>query len=148
MATYTIAQTKAAVVTAAPIAAIIPGANDRATIKEIGVFQSTAVASSIGLIRTLTLGTATTSNTVQPAHPGDPAGAAALTTAWSTAPTISGTPNYLRRIILPATIGAGVIWSFGYGDMIALNAATSGLVLWNFGGATSAALELYVTLEE
>lgn len=127
---------------------IRPATADDVEIREIGVFNSTAVASSIGLIRTLTMGTASTSTLVQAEDPQRPAGTCNVDTAWSVAPTIAASPIYIRKIVLPNTIGAGVIWTFGPGELWARNGATSALALWNFGGGAAAALELYVRIYE
>lgn len=148
MAVYELGVSKAAAATATAYATIIPATSDAVSIREIGVFNSTAVSSSIGLLRTLTTGTASTSAVPQALHPSNPAGVATIVTAWSVAPTIAGSPVYLRKIVLPATAGAGVIWQWAPNELVALNGATTSLVLWNFAGATSAAVELYIRLEE
>jgi hypothetical protein len=148
MAFYSVGVSKSAPASGGAAAVIRPASSDDVQIREIGVFNSTAVASSIGLIRTLTAGTASTSSLVQAEDPQRPAGTCNIDTAWSVAPTIAVTPVYLRKIVLPATIGAGVIWTFGPGECWAKNGNTTSLVLWNFGGSTAAALELYVRIEE
>ena len=43
--------------------------------------------------------------------------------------------SYLRRFGIPATLGAGVIWSFPQGLIIPSGPAE--LVVWNIGAATS-----------
>jgi hypothetical protein len=54
--------------------------------------------------------------------------------------------NPLRRIVLPAAIGAGVIWQFD--RLIAGVLGTTSLVLWNFGGAAASALSLYIVCDD
>jgi hypothetical protein len=145
---YSAGVSKSAPSSGAAAAVIRPASSDDVQIREIGVFNSTAVASSIGLIRTLTAGTASTSTLVQAEDPQRVAGTCNIDTAWSVAPTIAVSPVYLRKIVLPATIGAGVIWTFGPGEMWAKNGNTTSLVLWNFGGGAAAALELYIRVDE
>lgn len=146
MALYSLGVSKAAPATATCIAMIRPASSNDVSVREIGVFNSTAVASSVGLIRSLTSGTPSTSALVQSDIPGLTAGGTNIDTAWSVAPTIGS--NYYRKIVLPATIGAGIIWTFEPRDIIVRNGATTQVCLWNFSGSTGAALELYVVVEE
>jgi hypothetical protein len=144
---YAAAASKAAPATLTAIAGIRPAAGADVQVREIGVFNSTAVASSVGLIRSLTAGTASTSMLGQAQDPQRPASACNFDTAWSGAGTVS-TAGYLRKVVLPATIGAGIIWTFGPGELWAKNGATTQLFLWNFSGSTDAALEVYAVWDE
>ena len=96
-------------------------------------------------MRSATTGTPSTSALVQAGVPGL-TGQTNIDTAWSAAATVAA--NYIRKIVLPATIGAGVIWTFGLRDLLVQNGATTQLMLWNFSGSTDAALELYVVVDE
>lgn len=146
MALYTIGASKAAPTTGTAIAMIRPASTDDVAVREIGVFNSTAVASSVGLVRNATTGTPNASALFQAQDPGRPAGLTNLDTGWSAAATIAAV--YLRKIVLPASIGAGIIWTFGPNELFAKNGATTQLLLWNFGAGTAAALEVYVVVEE
>lgn len=146
MALYSAAVSKAAPTTGTAAAMIRPASTDDVQVREIGVFNSTAVASSIGLIRSATTGTPSTSALVQAQDSARPAGTCNIDSAWSVAATIGSV--YMRKIVLPATIGAGVIWTFGQGEMWAKGGATTQLLLWNFGAGTAAALEIYVVIDE
>jgi hypothetical protein len=115
-------------------------------VREIGVFCETAVATSVGLVRSATTGTPSTSALCQAQDPQRPASQTNIDTAWSAAATVAA--NYQRQIILPATIGAGVIWTFGPYELWAKNGATTQLMLWNFGAGTGAALRLYIVIDE
>jgi hypothetical protein len=148
MALYSAGVSKTAPTTGTVIALIRPAASDQVQIREIGVFNSTAVASSVGLIRTATVGTPSTSTLVQAQKNDGPAGTCNIDTAFSAQPTIAGSPIYLRKIVLPASIGAGIIWTFGPNELWASSGATTSLVLWNFGSGTAAALEVYVVIDE
>jgi hypothetical protein len=146
MSLYSVGLSKTAATTGTAIAMIRPASTNSPSVREIGVFNSTAVASSIGLIRSATAGTPSTSVLVQSDIPGLAAGVTNIDTAWSSQPTIGSI--YMRKIVLPATIGAGVIWTFEPRDLVPLNGATTQLLLWNFGAGSTAALEIYFVLEE
>lgn len=146
MTIYSLGFSKTAPGAGTGICMIRPPSTLAAGIREIGVFNSTAVASSVGLVRNATTGTPSTSTLVQAQDPDRPAGQTNIDTAWSAAATVAA--NYLRKIVLPATIGAGIIWTFAPGELIAENGATSQLMLWNFGAGAAAALECYVVIDE
>ncbi len=128
----------------AAFATIAAPAANRVRILEMGFFNNAATAGSIQLIRSNNTYVATTTTSPVPSDPADPAGTTLVGTAWSTAPTIQTVP--LRRIGLPASIAAGVIWQFE--DMIVgpIGAGQS-LVLWNFGAAIASVLQLYVVTD-
>jgi hypothetical protein len=121
-------------------------AGNRARVKEIGVILATAVASSIGLIRPATVGTASTTTAGQPDDPADPAGSAVIGSAWSSAPTVGSI--YLRRGMTAAVIGTGVVWSFWANDRGLLVPVSSSLLLWNFGAGAGAALDVWIVWDE
>ncbi|MGH9158186.1 MAG: hypothetical protein ACRD1K_20650 [Acidimicrobiales bacterium] len=82
-----------------------------AKIREIGVFNTTATAVDVKLVRLTTAGTQGAGLT-EAEH--DPDGAAAACTAFTThtgAPTLGDDLGY--RASLGAAIGSGVIWTFG-----------------------------------
>lgn len=137
-----------AAATVAPYATIAAAAALRTRIYEIGAFCNAATASSIGLYRATNTFVVTTSTLTQVEDEPtvNPAGTTIIGTAWSTAPTIgSNVPH--RRAVLPAAIGAGVIWQFPQGLTVG-PAGTLGLVVWNFGGSTASALNLYVVCDD
>lgn len=110
---------------------------------ELGLFQNTAATSQVALGRAAVIG-------------GTPAGAIAFGyhdnvsslpassilayTTWAVGPTVP--TAFFRQISLPATIGAGVIWTFS--DPIIIVAGGS-LVVWNI--AASSPLDFYATVE-
>lgn len=149
MARYELGVRTPAAAAGAPYATILAGSGQRMRIQEIGVSLSAATASSVGLIRTLTVGTATTSQIGAAADPADSAAVGAIATAWSTAPTIAATPVYLRRFATAAAIGPAVIWTWPSDQpLVATNGATTSLVLWNFGAAAGAVLDIYIAWAE
>lgn len=144
MARYSAGFTKAAPAAGTFVSQIRTTSTKDIRVWEIGAFASTAVALSLGLIRSTTVGA--TFTTVTPAADDTSAGAATalVDTAITTQPTI-GT-GFMRKIVLPATIGAGIIWSFPMGLVVPTSA---GLLLWNFhGSAAGPAVEGYWTYEE
>lgn len=102
---------------------------------EVGVYMSggTAAATDIGLGRPAAV--SVTPTTLTPQVEDTSAGAATCTgqVAASTKPTVPA--NYLRRFGIPATVGAGVIWTFPNGIVVPTGPAE--LVVWNIGSSTS-----------
>lgn len=143
MARYGIATSKTTTAAAGLIVQLRAGAARDLRIWEIGVFASTAVSGTVGLIRPSAVGATFTSTGVgAPEDNASGAGVAVVDTAATTAPTI-GT-NYMKRIVLPASIGAGVIWTFPQG----INVPVSGsMALWQISAA-AVTYETYFTYEE
>lgn len=144
MARYGVGFTKAAPAAGTFISQLRTTSTKDVRIWEVGVSNSTAVASSVGLIRSLTVGATFTTVTPVTEDPSAGAATALCDTAITTAPTITAN-TFLRKIVLPATIGAGIIWTFPNGLIVPVSA---GIMLWNFGGATAAALEGYWVYDE
>lgn len=143
MARYGIGVTKTTGAAAGLLVQLRAGAGRDLRVFEIGVFATTAVAGEVGLIRPSAVGATFTSSGVGAAEDNAAgAGVAVVDTAATTAPTI-GT-NYMRRIQLPASVGAGVIWTFPIG----INIPVSGsLALWQISAA-AVGYDCYFTFEE
>lgn len=138
-----------AAATAASYCTIRGATAQRVKIVEIGISVNAATASSIGLGHPGNTPVATTSVLCQALQPGDVASICNIDTAWSTAPTAPS--QFLRRIVLPATAGAGWVWTWPTDSPLELDSAAGAnqwLVLWNFGGATASALSVYVVTRE
>jgi hypothetical protein len=75
-------------------------------------------------------------------NPNDPTGQSTTAVAWTTAPTVPTT--FFRRIYLPGTIGAGVIWTFPRGLILA---TSHSLTLWNIA-ANSANTHIHIVVDE
>lgn len=103
---------------------------------EIAVYESgtPATATDIGIGRPAAV--SVTPTTVVPQAEDTSAGAASCTgqVAATTKPTAPAL--FLRRFGIPATVGAGVIWTFPYG--LVVPSGPSELVVWQIGAATSA----------
>ena len=134
-----------AATTGAAYATIHTGASYRARILEIGVATSAATLSSIGLGTPANTPVATTSTLGQVYDTADGVATTNADTAWSTAPTAP--TIFMRRFAIPATSGAGLIWTFDPTAPLIL-AKSSWLCLWNFGGSTAAACDVYFVWEE
>lgn len=145
MALYSISAASTATVTVAPIATLAAGAGARLRLLELGVFCNAATASAVALYRPTNTPVVTTSTAGQPYDVADLAATGLLGTAWSTAPTVTAA-NSLRRVQLPAAIGAGVIWQFD--DLVVGPLGAGSLVLWNFSGATNSVLQIYAVWSE
>ena len=121
---------------------IATSAQMRPTILELGITQVTAVASTLGLGRPQAKGiTPTTPQTFLAEDAGEVALNTTAAVAWGTGPTIP--LNFFRRITCPATIGAGVIWTFPRGLIIASNFS---IILWIL--ATAPVLDVYAVINE
>ena len=112
-------------------------------LKEIGAFCNANTAAAVGLIRALATGTASGGGSaLGQSLSSDPQAATGLLDfAWSSAPTIAGSPFYFMSAQLQAAQGAGIVWPF-YDEPLEVVAA-SGLVLWNFGLTTTPAMTVY-----
>jgi coproporphyrinogen III oxidase len=102
---------------------------------EAAVYESggTAAATDIGLGRPAAI--SVTPTTVVP-QAEDTSSAAAVCTGQVAAGTKPTAPTlFLRRFGIPATLGAGVIWTFPEGLIVPSGPAE--LVVWNIGAATS-----------
>jgi hypothetical protein len=133
MARYEIGVAKTTGAAAGLLCQLRAGSARDAEVVEIGIFATTAVAGEVALIRPSVVGATFTSSAVGAAL-DNIAGAAAsvVDTAAGTAPTI-GT-NYMRRIQFPATIGAGVIWSWPRENCPVIPVSGS-LALWQLSAA-------------
>lgn len=143
MARYGIGVQKVTTAAAGLLCQLRAGAARDLRVFEIGVFAVTAAAGEVGLIRPSAVGATFTSSAVGAAEDNAAgAGVAVVDIAATTAPTI-GT-NYMRRIQLPGSVGAGVIWTFPVG----INIPTSGsLVLWQLS-ALAVTYDAYFQFEE
>jgi hypothetical protein len=129
---------------AGPIATLVASSTSRPDVREIGLFATTAVSGTIGIGRPAAVGVTPTMTPLgQATDQADPAATCALVTTFGTAPTAPSV--FMRRITLPAVIGAGVVWTW---EPQALNVPASGnLVIWQISTA-AVTYDLYVKWEE
>ncbi len=132
---------------AGPIATFIAGTR-RASVLELGIFTTTAVAGEVGIGRAAnTAAGALTGTLVQAMDTSDEAGTATLTTTFGTTQPTAPT-NFMRRIQLPATIGAGVIWTWAPGElMIPASSLVNPFTIWQISTA-AVTFDVYVKVLE
>lgn len=144
------AASAAAPAAGAAFAELRNSASRRLFIQEIGVFIGAATASGVGVVRANVQGTGgASSGTGQPADTNSPASTLTglFVNAFTVAPTFTAA-NAVRRIRLPAAIGAGIIWSFP-SDMPLVVPASGSLVFFNnHSAAGAAATDIYVVYTE
>lgn len=118
-------------------------ATDKPKIMEICISQVAATASLFGLGRPAAIGiTPTTPVTLLDEQDGNgPTGLTKTAVAWGTPPTVPTT--FLRRLCTPATIGAGIIWTFPRGLGMPVSQA---VVIWN--AATNSIVHFHVVVDE
>lgn len=119
-----------------------------ARVWEVGLFQTggTATTHTVGLGRPAAVSLTPSTNAVPQAE--DTSLAAAVITGQIAASTKPTAPtNFLRQIGLPATLGAGIIWTFPMGLVIPSGPAE--LVLWEGAqGGTAATFSGYLVYDE
>lgn len=143
MARYSLASRTSNVTTGNACWELRSSSTDRLYVREIGITLAAATATTLGLGRPAAIGVTPTSPvTVLPMDTGDPAGTGTVALAWGTGPTIP--TQFLRRIGLPATIGAGIIWTFSDRGLVV--PVSSSLILWNL--SATGVSDVYVEIDE
>jgi hypothetical protein len=142
---YEVGLAKTTGAAAGPITTLVTAAGARAEIREIGVFQTTGVAGEVGLGRPAAAGTGTLTGSLgQALDAADAASVTELVTSFGTlqptAPTIP-----FRRIQLPGTVGAGVVWVWEPGALLV--AVSAQLVVWQFS-ALAVGYDVYMKYVE
>jgi len=143
MAIYSISQrTSSGTAATAAWEIISTSAQVRPAILELGLTQNAATAGVFGLGRPQAKGvTPTTPQTSLAEDYNEVVGNTTVAVAWGTGPTVP--LNFFRRITCPATIGAGVIWTFPRGLIIQSNFS---IVLWVI--ATAPVVDVYAVTNE
>lgn len=150
MARYSVAFSKTTTAAAGIIADLRTAAGADCRVWEIWVTAETAVAGTVGLVRSTNAGTTPGGDTVAVADDTKNTGAA-LThcyTTYATEPTQATV--YHRRAALPATIGAGIIWTFPEGITLptgTASATANGLLLRQLSTA-AVTYSIHISFEE
>jgi len=97
--------------TSLPLASIYSGANETGVLREVGIFNTTAVALEVFLRRLSTAGTKPAAVTRGRHNPKKQDGVCTVHGTHTVGPTLVDDMGY--RGVLGAAIGAGVIWTFG-----------------------------------
>jgi len=119
------------------------GATIRAKVMELGINLGAATTSTYGIGRSANTPVQTSPVLLQQEDPNDGAFVTGCAVAWGTAPTVPA--QFFRRVSLPATIGAGIIWTFPRG--LVLVTGGSSLVCWNLA-TNSASTNVHVVADE
>jgi hypothetical protein len=155
--TYEIARVIASVADTVAIAQLLPSSSVSVIgcggITRLRVTALTAVITQVGLITPTASGTPTGAGTIQPVNVSNKniglgqISPVRFIEAWAAAPTYAGTPVYMRRGYLPATIGAFFEWEWPEDDpfqvglrQASLSSSLVGAVLRNITGGASAQL--------
>jgi hypothetical protein len=115
--------------TTLPVFALVGAATVRCRILEIGVFNTTATAVALKLVRLTTAGTPGTAVTVDKMGPEDPA--AAVGVARNTYTVTATMTDAGFRTVLGAAVGSGFVWTFAdyeFTTLVAANAAIACVV--------------------
>jgi len=117
----------------------------RARIYKMLVTTTTALTTSVGLIRSSNVPTSAASVTPQPYDAADAAATCLLDTAWGVVPTVGA--NFLEEFTLGPAIGAGLqdVWQSDKEITLAL---AVWLVIWNPGALAGSALSVTVAYDE
>jgi hypothetical protein len=111
MARYSASLNKTTAAAAGPVVTLSTGTARDISVYEVGVFATTAVAGEVALGRPANTPATPSGGGVGAALDTiSGAGVAVIANTWGTAPTAATMP--WRRAQLPATIGAGIIWTF------------------------------------
>jgi hypothetical protein len=130
---YEVSLQKTTGAAAGPIVTLLTGSGSRVVLRELGIFATTAVAGEIGLGKPAANGAGTATGTLgQPIDSADVAGLTTLVTSFGTTQPTAPT-NFFRRMQLPATIGAGVIWVWEPQEFVI--PISSNLVVWQISAA-------------
>lgn len=133
-----------AAVTGAAFANLWTPAARSARVLRVEVICTAATASDIGLARSSTRGTQTTTQVGTALDPLTGSSTVQFDSAWSGQPSVSATN--MRRILLNAA-GQGIIWTWDDTDPLVVSAG-AGLALINRGGGTAAILSVNMEWDE
>jgi len=130
--------------TTAPCFDIKASATNSPRLLELAISVTTAAASTYLIGRPGNDGSVAQSSAtlLQAEDTLAPAAQTGTAVAWSTAPTVPAAT--LRRVIFPNTVGAGIIWTFPRGILMAVS---KGLVVWNVA-ANSSSVNFVVVVDE
>ena len=143
MALYALAQRTSATAAASASWEIRSTSTNKPKVMELGISQNAATAGVYGLGRPAAIGiTPTTPQTFVDEGDGNaPAGVTTGALAWGTGPTVPA--NFNRRISCPATVGAGVYWTFPRGLGIPISGS---IFVWII--ATAPVCDVWAVVDE
>jgi hypothetical protein len=132
-----------------PLVAIRAPATEVGKLRELGVTLVAATSTLLGLARVTTV--SVTPGTTKPGRNvivDAPDSATLLVNSWATKPVTSA--NYLRRIVLPAAIGAGFIWTWPADDPLQIGdgQAIREIALCNLVAVACSVFDWYAVWED
>lgn len=129
-----------------PSCALVGATTVRPRVAEIGVFNTTAVACAVGVVRISTAGTPGASVSISKETDTAQAPLGTVNNTYtSTGPTI--TAGVVRQASLGAAIGSGVIWTFGAVGLVIPDAAAAGIAIYVPTG-TGQIVDFYIVWDE
>jgi hypothetical protein len=143
MSLYGLSQRTTATAAASASWEVRSAATNKPKIMEVGISQNAATAGVFGFGRPAAIGVTPTSpqNFVAEGDAGAPTSLSTAAVAWGTGPTVP--TNFNRRVSCPASIGAGVIWTFPRGFDLAV---TNSSVVWIL--ATAPVCDVWAVVDE
>lgn len=131
--------------TTLPLISLYAGATGSPKIREIGVFNTTATAVELYLVRLTTAGTQGANLVESKQNADDPAATATAVGTHTVAPTLGDDLGY--RAVLGAAIGSGMVWTFGDQGLVIPPGTTNGIgVLVENGNGQ--VLQAYIVWDE
>lgn len=128
-----------------PLFSLYAGASAQAALRELGVFNTTATAVAVALVRLASSGQPGAAVTIAPNDTGFVAAQAAAYGTHTSAPTLGTDLGY--RAPLGAAVGAGVIWTFGDRGLVIPKGSTNGIGLYVPTG-TGQVVDWYLVFDE
>jgi hypothetical protein len=117
----------------------------RPVVREIGVFNTTSTATAVAICRASATGTQGAGLT-EVCETDDSRTVIATAFTTHTADATLGSP--VRQAAIAATIGAGVIFTFGDNGLIIDNATTAGVTIAAVSGVTGQNIDFWITWDE
>jgi hypothetical protein len=130
--------------TTLPIAALVGGTTVRPKIREIGVFNTSATAVALKLVRLSTAGTPGSTLASLPFASEEPASVALLKNTYTVGPTLA---DLGFRCILGAAAGSAMIWTFSEPGLVVPATANAGIGIVVENG-TGQACQVYFVWDE
>lgn len=153
MARFSIAGRSTIVPSASSATACLPGfslfavASRTAKIREVGVFNTTATACIVTLVRLTAAGTPGAALVEVPFDEASPAPNCTGFAGHTAAATMASGAQ-IRQASLPAAVGGGVIWTFGDTGIIIAAGTANGIGIITPSGFTGQVIDYYLDWDE
>lgn len=131
-----------------------PHASIRCLVNEIHFVNTTAVVTNLGILRSQTRGVTPTTGPFVPVIQSSrsvqvaaPSGAALAGGTFGTQPVIANNTIFLERVVLPASIGAAVFFTYPLDDPLEVPPGTGIVVCTSLAAVTAASVATFVWRE-